>query len=484
MAKCYISMRDVQAYQFELGVKLIVVTDIPCHLYMRWSFKPPWSHASVARRRGLAMHTDRYYCFTTYHDNEQEEAGDTLTHTFIKTPWPYCECRYFYFWGKVGDTVCISDTPCFQLHMNCAKAPPVMEVESNDCQTEHDQPGLACQQWNACSQTFTPDHDYEATMLSLLLTQYDINRKGPLIVKLELPAVNCWEAEVIWSKELYSRDLPYPGDYRWTRFYLGDLPLTKDTVYRITVHTLPGWYYWSGTEWELNEAQAAIRWLYQADTNPYPRGFLFVGCNFKVGEGSWSVIADNDFAFCVSEPSAPPDPDIDKEVEASTDDCYTYSTAIQLALDDLFLDYADYDMHLYARFLNIQLLKGTTIDKAYIDLKAFGNYVGSSSLRILGIKQVDTATFSTQGDADGRPVTDAFVDWTPGNWTAGEWYGRTNDPQDITAIIQEIVNQAGWLPGNALAIKIINTARGLLRYADTFEEGHPARLHIEYTTPE
>ena len=115
MAKCYISMRDVQAYQDGDGAKLIVVTDIPCHLYMRWSRQPPWSHASVARRRGLAMHTDRYFCFTTYLDNEQEEAGDTLTHTFIKTPWPYCECRYFYFWGKVGDTVCISDTPCFQL---------------------------------------------------------------------------------------------------------------------------------------------------------------------------------------------------------------------------------------------------------------------------------------------------------------------------------------------------------------------------------
>ncbi|GAH32453.1 unnamed protein product, partial [marine sediment metagenome] len=162
------------------------------------------------------MHADNYYCFTVYHDNEQEEAGDTLTHTFIKTPWSYCECRYFYFWGKAGDTVCQSDTPCFQLHMNCLPAPPEQSLGSEDCQKEHDGSLGFCQGWNAVSQTFSPDHGYLATGLNLLLTKYALNLYGPLIVEISLPAVNCWEAEVIWSATMESYDLPAPGNYRWT----------------------------------------------------------------------------------------------------------------------------------------------------------------------------------------------------------------------------------------------------------------------------
>ena len=357
-------------------------------------------------------------------------------------------------------------------------------MQSDDCQLEHDTPFYGGHWHNAMSQTFTPDHDYLATMLSLLLTQYGISWKGPVIIKLELPSVNCWEAEVIWSKEIYSTDLPPPGDYRWTRFLLPNIPLTKDTVYRITIHTLPTWYEWTGYAWVPMDSPSWLNWRVQAETNPYPRGYQMWGCSYKDESGSWTASSNNDFAFCISEETAEVDPDTKREVEAGNDDCFTYEAIIRLDWDYQILDYETLDMHAYFRFLNIQLLKGVTIDKAYIDLRADAYAVGSSSLRILGIKQSNTATFSTQGDADGRPVTDAFVDWTPGNWTAYEWYGRTNDPQDITAIIQEIVNQAGWEPGNALAIKIINTAQGINRLVSSFEDGYPAKLHIEYTTPE
>jgi len=360
--------------------------------------------------------------------------------------------------------------------------PPVISepgTESNDCQLEHTHDSM-CQYWNVRGQTFTPDHDYVAVGLSLLLTQWALDRRGPLVVKLELPAANCWEGEVLWSQALYSTYLPDPGDHSWTHFTLPGISLSKDTVYLITVHTTPGWYRWVDGEWEEGEAQAIILWRYESPTNPYPRGRSYYGCNYQDGSGIWDTSADSDQAFCIEEQVTEPEPIVDKEVAAGNDDCTTYKTTIELALGFLRLDYATLDVHAYFRFLSIRLLKMITITKAYIDLQALFAVTEASSLRILGIKQTNTAAFSTQADADARPVTDAYVDWTPGAWAAGEWYGRTNDPQDIKAIIQEIVNQAGWDLDNALAIKIINTAQATGRYPTSFEGGYPAKLHIEY----
>ncbi len=482
MAKCYISVRDVQAYQYKDGVKLIVATDIPCHLYMRWSYKPPWSHSTAVLRRGLLMHADKYFCFTVYHDNEQEEAGDTLTHTFIKTPWVYCECRYFYFWGKVGDTVCESDTPCFQLHMNCLPAPPEAGLGSTDCQMEHNGSLGFCQYWNANSQTFSPDHDYLATGLSLLLTQHRLDRKGPLIVKIERPAANCWEASVIWSCAFESTDLPPPGDFRWTSFLLPNLLLRKGLVYRITVHTTPGWSSWQGGQWVEAEAQVSLLWRCQTSGNPYPRGMAYGACNYQAGSGSWSGYSNYDYTFCLDFIETEQYQKIDRGSVQGSDDCYTYGLTMRLDYDYLYLDYATLAMHAYMRFPNITIPPGATIVKASIDLCCQTGIAAASNLRILGIKELDTATFEFQLEADARPVTDALVNWNAGTWAPDQWYGGTNDPQDIKDILQEIIDQPGWSSGNALAIKIINTALLVTRICYSLEGVHSPHLHIEYTT--
>lgn len=301
MTACHISIRDVRADQVGQGANITVTTDIQCHLYMRWTMQPPRTHKDPLYRRGAWFPEKVRFCFVEYEDNEQEEAGDTLIHTFIKTPWPYCQCRYFYFWGKVGETVCKSDTPCFQLHMNCAEAPPTVTLQSNDCQLDHDINDGMCQYHNANSQTFAPDHDYVALGLSLPLNKLVLHLKGPLVVKLELPAVNCWEAEVIWSHELHTDDLPLQGDYRWTRFVLPNIPLTKDVVYRITVHSLLGWYQLVNDEWQPIASAGPLYWRAKADTNPYPRGFYATGCNYQHKKGSWAYFANHDYAFCIEE---------------------------------------------------------------------------------------------------------------------------------------------------------------------------------------
>lgn len=114
--ECYISVRDMQYSYYCDGFKITAITDVACHLYMRWSTNHPWKHIVPRLMRGIRMHDDIYLCFVAYHDNEQEEAGDTHVHTFIKRGWPICQTRWFYFWGKQAGQTCKSTTALFSLH--------------------------------------------------------------------------------------------------------------------------------------------------------------------------------------------------------------------------------------------------------------------------------------------------------------------------------------------------------------------------------
>lgn len=119
----YFSIRDVSWVLSIDSVTIEVITDVPCHLYMRWTLVRPRIHSKSSIRRGLAQMKDVRFCFVIYHDNEQEEAGDTLIHTFVKPDWPVCEIRWFYFWGEVNAVVSPSTSPLFKLH-NDYELPP------------------------------------------------------------------------------------------------------------------------------------------------------------------------------------------------------------------------------------------------------------------------------------------------------------------------------------------------------------------------
>lgn len=114
----FFSLRNLTHAYLCDGFKITAYTDVPCHLWMRWSNNPPQLHDMPVLRRGLFMHGDRYFCFTAYRDNEQEELGDTTVHTFIKRNWDVCESRWFYFYGRVSADWCKSTTPPFYLHFN------------------------------------------------------------------------------------------------------------------------------------------------------------------------------------------------------------------------------------------------------------------------------------------------------------------------------------------------------------------------------
>ena len=103
------------------GYLLTATTDVPCHLYCRITTHEPLKHTLPSYRRGTYLEGDIRFCFTVFEDNEQEEAGDTLTHTFIKDAWPVCVTKWFYFVGSQGGVTSVSETAIFKFHF---PAPP------------------------------------------------------------------------------------------------------------------------------------------------------------------------------------------------------------------------------------------------------------------------------------------------------------------------------------------------------------------------
>ena len=87
------ALLDLQYEYLDDGYKLTATTDVPCHLFCRMTTTPPIKRVVPSPRRGIYLQGDVRFCFVLYEDNEQNEAGDTLTHTWLKTAWPICETR-------------------------------------------------------------------------------------------------------------------------------------------------------------------------------------------------------------------------------------------------------------------------------------------------------------------------------------------------------------------------------------------------------
>lgn len=78
-------------------------------------------------KRGALWYYDNKMCFVAYQEQEQEEAGDTLVHTFPEDLFPYCVPVWYYFHGTIGGVTVASNTAIFTSHMTWP-APPVCNM--------------------------------------------------------------------------------------------------------------------------------------------------------------------------------------------------------------------------------------------------------------------------------------------------------------------------------------------------------------------
>jgi len=175
-------MKSIEQTLTATGYKIVIQTDIDCHLWMRWTTIKPQEHFTPTIKRGMVFNLKKYFCFDAYTDNEQEEAGDTTEHTFIKEPWPSCQTRFFYFHGEISGVASKSTTPIFEKH-RVAPAEPTLIID-------HDYPLLASNilfsnDWYG--NTFMPPYDFRLSKIAVRHCQYgeDVCTLGRLDLREE-----------------------------------------------------------------------------------------------------------------------------------------------------------------------------------------------------------------------------------------------------------------------------------------------------------
>ncbi len=138
------------------------------------------------------------------------------------------------------------------------------------------------------------------------------------------------------------------------------------------------------------------------------------------------------------------------------------------------------------RFTGVSLPANAAVTNAYIQFTADEAWSVPSSLVVAGEKALNPGTFSTaKSNITNRAKTIALAPWSSqAGWTVRN--ARTADQRtpNLSGILQEIIGQAGWTPGNAVVFIVTGNPGGRL-VGDSFEGGSAniPVLHIEYTTP-
>jgi len=116
MANSHWSLREIEQVKIFDGYIITIVTNVPCHLWLRYTEEPPQYHAIPLYKRGIFIYKDARFCFVAFKHIEQDEANDTYTHTFTWHGWYHCLTQYFYFWGEISGQGSPSTSPIFSKH--------------------------------------------------------------------------------------------------------------------------------------------------------------------------------------------------------------------------------------------------------------------------------------------------------------------------------------------------------------------------------
>ena len=128
------------------------------------------------------------------------------------------------------------------------------------------------------------------------------------------------------------------------------------------------------------------------------------------------------------------------------------------------------------RFPNVNIPQGVKIRNAYLTFKSEQVSVAIGSVRIKGQKGNALPFEETTNNLSARPKTSASVSWSP-TWLFG---GLSKETEDLSSIVQEIVNQTDWNKNSAMAFFVENGGNLGSRDALPFERGGRTSLFIEY----
>jgi hypothetical protein len=132
------------------------------------------------------------------------------------------------------------------------------------------------------------------------------------------------------------------------------------------------------------------------------------------------------------------------------------------------------------RFPNLSLPAGATIQNAWIQFMADEVSIAPASLTIQGEASANPGTFtSAVSNVSSRPRTADAVTWAPTAWNVVGEAGAPQQTPSLTALVQALVDQSGWSPGNAMVFIVSGSGT---RTAESFEgtATGAALLHVEF----
>ena len=176
--------------------------------------------------------------------------------------------------------------------------------------------------------------------------------------------------------------------------------------------------------------------------------------------------------------------DISIRVAASNDDGHASATTLYRGDYYSFIgNFSGTAYRNFFRFLNVTIPQGATIISAILRFECgYDNGPNTVCSQRIRLEDSDNAAQigSTLADLTGRTLTSGYVDWTVPAWTNGVKY----DTEDFTAVLQAVVNRAGWASGNALQVHLLDngSSSNAYRYAQNYDSfaSRAAELRISY----
>jgi len=133
------------------------------------------------------------------------------------------------------------------------------------------------------------------------------------------------------------------------------------------------------------------------------------------------------------------------------------------------------------RFLNVDVPKGVTVTNAYIEFTVDETSgPEATNLIIDGELSPDAPPFANVDyNVSSRSGTSAKVLWSPEAWPAT---GQRHQTSDISAVINELINQDGWDLGNAMVLMIRDDPDNPSTANRVAASNTTTLLHVEFSS--
>lgn len=140
----------------------------------------------------------------------------------------------------------------------------------------------------------------------------------------------------------------------------------------------------------------------------------------------------------------------------------------------------DADRNAWVRFLGLDVPPGATILTAVLKLTAVGVSGTIPQLKIDAEKATNASAPTSRSNVNAKVHTTANVLWTPASWGVGS----IQSSPSLVTVLQEIVNQGGWVRGNPIQLFVMDNQAGNVTGQISFTsfDGTPASAAtLEYT---